>query len=206
MPLSKDKTLLTNTVDSITNASSDGCDDEAGTNGSDGLHAALEELKASSSEGDFKYIIFLTDGEDNNTSYDYDVLIQDAIDNNITIFSIGMGEADETLLKRIAESTGGKYYYATAVDLEDTSQDGLMDAFHDIEVSTLDLETDSNNDGISDYYTKLLCEGKLRTGTGIPLFEGISYDEVQSSDDYDQDGVPNGEEVIVKYDAATGKT
>ncbi|MBR5425727.1 MAG: VWA domain-containing protein [Clostridiales bacterium] len=206
VPLSKDKTLLTNTVDSITNASSDGCDDEAGTNGSDGLHAALEELKASSSEGDFKYIIFLTDGEDNNTSYDYDVLIQDAIDNNITIFSIGMGEADETLLKRIAESTGGKYYYATAVDLEDTSQDGLMDAFHDIEVSTLDLETDSNNDGISDYYTKLLCEGKLRTGTGIPLFEGISYDEVQSSDDYDQDGVPNGEEVIVKYDAATGKT
>ena len=206
VPLSQDKTLLTNTVDSITNASSDGCDDEAGTNGSDGLHAALEELKASSAEGDFKYIIFLTDGEDNNTSYDYDVLIQDAIDNHITIFSIGMGDADEDLLKRIAESTGGKYYFATAVDLEDTSKDGLMDAFHDIEVSTLDLETDSNNDGISDYYTKLLCEGKLRTGTGVPLFEGISYDEVQSSDDYDQDGIPNGEEVIVKYDAATGKT
>lgn len=205
VPLTTDKTMLSNAALGITNVSSDGCDSEAGTNGSDGLYKAIEELKSSPSE-DYKYIIFLTDGEDTTTSYDYDELISDALANNIIIFSIAMGDADEELLRKVAESTGGRYYFASAVDMEDTSEEGLMDAFYDIEISTIDFETDSNGDGISDYYTKMLCTGRLRTGTGVALFQGIDFDDVQASADYDGDGVINGEEVIISYDEATGKT
>ena len=197
--LTTDKDMLTNAVSGITNTSSDGCsNDEAGTNGSDGLHSALQEL--SDATGDYKYIIFLTDGEDTEQSYDYEDMIEEAIAQNVTIYSIGMGEADEELLTYIAESTGGEFYFASAVDLDDTSTVGILDAFHDIMISTIDLETDSNNDGISDYYTKLLCEGALKTGTGFNPFEGLTYEEVQANDDYDGDGVINGEEVIVTYD------
>ena len=199
VPLTTDKDMLTNAVSGITNTSDDGCsNDEAGTNGSDGLHSALQEL--SDATGDYKYIIFLTDGEDTDQSYDYEDMIEEAISQNVTIYSIGMGDADEELLTYIAESTGGQFYFASAVDLDDTSTVGILDAFHDIMISTIDLETDSNNDGISDYYTKLICEGTLKTGTGFNPFEGLTYEEVQANDDYDGDGVINGEEVIVTYD------
>ena len=58
VPLSSNKQTLLNAVDSITNASGEGCRDaDLGTNGSDGIHAALEELKEL--EHGFKYIIFL---------------------------------------------------------------------------------------------------------------------------------------------------
>lgn len=207
VPLSTDKNMLSNAVAGISNASSDGCSDsEAGTNGSDGLHMAIEELKGQASEKDYKYVVFLTDGEDTTSSYDYEELIKDAVDHQITIYSIGMGDADEELLRHIAESTGGQYYFANAVDMEDTSSGSLMDAFYDIEISTIDMETDSNDDGISDYYTKLLCEGRLRTGTGISLFEGITFDDVQKTNDYDGDGVKNGEEVVIKHEEESGKT
>ena len=56
---------------------------------------------------------------------------------------------------------------------------------------------DSNNDGISDYYTQLICDGKLRIGSGIDVFNGISYEELQGNDDYDKDGIKNGQEIIL---------
>lgn len=196
VPLSTDKEMLTNAVNGIVNASDNGCDSEAGTNGTDGLHAALEQLK--NSDGDYKYIIFLTDGEDTTSSYSYDELIKVAVQYGVKIYSVGMGEADESLLTNIAASTDGKYYFASNVDIDDDSDENLMGIFNDIENNTIDRELDSNNDGISNYYTKLLCEGKIVLGTGkANPFSGISYELVQANDDYDGDGLKNGEEIIV---------
>lgn len=205
VPLSSNKQTLLNAVDSITNASGEGCRDaDLGTNGSDGIHAALEELKEL--EHGFKYIIFLTDGEDTNSSYDYEELVKEAADSNVTIFSIGMGDANKELLQHIAEATGGKFYFADSVDMDDTAKGSLMYAFHDIEISTIDLATDSNNDGISDYHTRMLCEGRLRTGTGMSLFDGVTFEELQANDDFDGDGKKNGEEIPVAFDVAAQRT
>lgn len=196
VPLSTDKEMLTNAVNGITNASDSGCNSEAGTNGTDGLHAALEQLK--DSDGDYKYIIFLTDGEDTTSSYSYDELIGWAVQYGVKIYSVGMGKADESLLTNIAGSTGGKYYFASNVNIDDDSDENLMGIFNDIANNTIDRELDSNNDGISDYYTKLLCEGKIVLGTGkANPFAGISYEAVQANGDYDGDGLKNGEELIV---------
>ena len=38
------------------------------------------------------------------------------------------------------------------------------------------------------------------TGTGKNIFGDLSFEEVQSSPDYDGDGLENGEEVIVSYE------
>lgn len=207
VPLTTDKEMLKNAVEGITNISSDSCGNaEAGTNGTDGLHAALEQLEVSDGTG--KYIIFLTDGEDTTSTYEYEDLIAEAKNNHITIYSVGMGEADKELLSHVAESTGGKYYYASAVDVNDISEDSLLNVFSEIESTTIDRELDSNGDGISDYYTRLMCEGKLSTGTGIALFRGCSYEDIQNDldGDFDNDGLKNGEEVRVKYDSDTGRT
>ena len=93
-------------------------------------------------------------------------------------------------LQKIAQQTGGKYYFATEADK-------LENEFKQVQSNTIDYVKDSNNDGISDYYTKLICDGKLTTGAGQNIFKGASYEEVQANDDYDHDGLKNGEEVKV---------
>ena len=54
----------------------------------------------------------------------------------------------------IADTTGGKYYFAS----ESTD---LGESFDDFTHETVDYVTDSNGDGISDYYTKLLNDGDM---------------------------------------------
>lgn len=62
-----------------------------------------------------------------------------------------------------------------------------------------DTQTDSNHDGIPDYLTKWMCDGVIRTGTGALIFEGYTYEQVQSGDDVDGDGLKNGEEITVDH-------
>ena len=204
VPLTDDLEALKNTTKEITNADGSGCSSEDGTDGSAGIYEGIEQLKNTDSE--YRYIIFLTDGRDNSYSHDYDELITDAVNNHITIFTIGMGNVDEELLTKIADGTGGTYYFASVAEGEEIDAIGLDDAFYDIGVSTIDYASDSNEDGISDYYTKLMCEGTLRSGTGARLFEGISMEDVQANADYDGDGLTNGEEVKIRFDEKTQRT
>lgn len=142
------------------------------------------------------YIILLTDGLSHDTITNYQTICNEY---NIKVYTIGLGSGvDKNLLTKIANETGGKYYFASvATDLEDI--------FYEIEddISDEEKRIDSNNDGISDYYTQLICSGKLLTGTKTNVFEGVRYDTIQKNNDYDEDGLKNGEEIeIVK--ATTG--
>ena len=52
--------------------------------------------------------MLLTDGEDTQTSYSYDTYIDYAVENDITTYTIGLGDSiDTTLLRKIANTTGG---------------------------------------------------------------------------------------------------
>ncbi len=63
---------------------------------------------------------------------------------------------------------------------------------------SLDSGADSNNDGITDFLTILICDGVIRTGTGAKIFNGYTYDQIQANDDIDGDGIKNGDEYVVK--------
>lgn len=186
--LTNDKDALKAAVDSIVN--DDGWGWNSGTNGSAGIHAGLEEL-INDNSGNTRYILFMTDGEDNRTSYSYDDLIVTAQQNDVIIYTIGLGSVNSEVLEKLAAQTGGKYFYAS-------NADELLEGYQQAEQETVDYHTDSNNDGISDYYTKMLCEGRLVTGTGMNIFKGVSYDAVQANDDYDGDGLKNGEEIKIE--------
>ena len=190
--LTADKEALNTAIDSISYDNGYGWN--SGTDGSTGIKEALDELTPSKSK--YKYVIFVTDGEDNGFSYSYDSLISNAKENNINIYTVGMGSASENILRKVAENTGGKYYHATTTSGADDILN-LEDVFDEIGSETIDYTVDSNADGISDYFTKLICEGKLVTGTGVKLFDGVPFEEVQKNADYDKDGLKNGEEVSV---------
>lgn len=177
--LSADKTALSDAVSALTASGN--------TATYTGLDAAIDAV--SNTDDTYKMIILISDGTEPEAHYDthYAPLVQQALAEDIVIFAIGVGnELDEALLTRVAETTGGKYYSASIEESVD---------------EIIDRTTDSNADGISDYYTRALCEGTLNLGTGeASPFAGVAYADVQASADFDGDGLLNGEELIVSYD------
>ena len=187
--LTSNKQQIIDSVNSIVD--NNGYGTGAGTNGSAGINSALSILKTSTAKN--RYIVFLTDGEDTSVSYSYDSLINQAKEAGIAIYSIGLGSANKNLLANIANGTGGKYYFASVAT-------DLPDIYNEVSFETVDYVTDSNNDGISDYYTKLLCDGDmvLSTGSKILMTTDLNYNiNGVLSDDFDGDGLTNGEELKI---------
>ncbi len=177
--LTADKTDLTAAIDALTASGN--------TATYAGLAAAIEAV--TSTADTYKMIVLISDGTEPEVHYDthYASLVEQAVANDIVIFAIGAGDAvDAALLTKVAETTGGKYYDASITESLD---------------EIIDRTTDSNADGISDYYTRLLCKGDVNLGTGLSSpFAGLSYRDVQKSADFDGDGLLNGEELTVSYD------
>lgn len=76
----------------------------------------------------------------------------------------------------------------------------------DIHPSDADLTIDSNNDGIPDYYNDLILSGDIVVSNGSREFYGINfnYDAYgNKSDDYDGDGLKNGEELLIVQSGGT---
>ncbi len=164
-------------------------DHSGGTSLTAGIRKAIEQFTAASYDRSdaYKYVIFLTDGDG---SYSESYTAQ-AKENGIVIYTIGLGTGvKESVLRKIAEGTGGKYYFASsALDLPDIYDSAAGE--------TIDYAADSNQDGISDYYTKLLCEGGTYINGARNPFSGCTYEQVQANDDFDGDGLKNGEEIKI---------
>lgn len=165
----------------------DKIDSYGGTNLSYGISTGINCFTNELIQDDrYKIIIFLTDG-DGSYSNTYTTI---AADNNITIFTIGLGSGVRpSVLQSIADGTGGKYYFASEAD-------EIEYIYDEISFETIDYATDSNNDGISDYYTTLLNSGSLKLSNGLSTLVGV-VDMYGDSDDWDEDGLKNGEEITI---------
>ena len=173
----------------------DGKNKMSGTNGSGAYKLALEQLKNSSAPN--KYIIFMTDGEDTLTEYSYESLIAESKSAGVNVYTIGMGAASDQILRNIAQSTGGEFFYASRVDNSENMiklNENLKETVKEV------IPGDSNGDGIPDYYNDLIKSGKLVLSNGSKEFEGIDFNydkDGKPSDDYDGDGLKNGKEIEI---------
>ena len=173
-------------------------DSSGGTNMYLGLSQSLELFKniSNCSDDALKIVFLLTDGSDDGSGgyyseAEYMELVYDCVANGIQVYTVGLGEeVNSQLLEEIALTGNGKYYFAER-DLD------LISGFNKVQEETIDYITDSNNDGLSDYYTKLIDEGTLVLSNGsIELFGVLSLYGA-ASDDWDNDGLKNGEEIEV---------
>lgn len=77
------------------------------------LYPAMEEayqaLQATSAK--LKHVIILTDGH--STPGDFDGMTQEMAASRITVSTVGIGDADQSLLERIAEAGNGRYYFSS---------------------------------------------------------------------------------------------
>lgn len=181
----------------VTNMSADGL-----TSIYKGIGKAIDIFE-SSELGGYKMMVVFTDGYDEpSTTYEtyYKTLVERARTAGITIYSVGISTIDEVLLTQVAESTGGKYYYASVIS-------ELQEKVEEVKEEIIDYDRDSNNDGITDYHTKLIKEGKLLLSNSSDELKNVDFNfsadkrdkdgNLVPSDDWDEDGIKNGDEIKV---------
>lgn len=208
-PLTRDFATAKDAIDAI--------DDSGGTNIGAGVSVANRELIDNGDPEHLKAQILLTDGEGPYS----DSLTQEAVDNDIAIYTIGLGEfVDDTLLRQIAQATGGQYFaVANAEDLPevfdriggdidegaDTDGDGLLDGDEvrgvvtgtGLTVMTDPFDEDTDDDGLWDG-----DELTFERDWGVP-YPAFFYKMVSDphAGDSDGDGLPDAEEVDAGGDA-----
>ncbi len=190
---------------SALNSAVDRIDASGGTDIYEGIKLALNQFDLIATEDDsdkLKVMFVLTDGQDGSSYSSYTSLIEKANNNNIQIYTVGLGSGvDSNLLTQIAESANGKYYFASA------STD-LTEGFGTLIEETIDFVGDLNKDGIPDYYNELIKSGDLVLTNGSAKFMGFDFNynaQGRLSADYDGDGIKNGDELIIKYNNEDGK-
>lgn len=110
---------LTSDFDAV-NSSINSLDESGGTNIGAGMSTANSHLINSGDSEHAWMVILLTDGQG---SYS-DSYTQQAIANNITVYTIGLGsDVNSALLTNIATATGGQYM----IEPTDTDGDGIPD-------------------------------------------------------------------------------
>lgn len=132
----------------------------------------------SSSGATRKKIILLSDG---NSSIS-DGILKEAADSYIKIYTIRLGNSSDTVLKRIADETGGSFFkaYNAAELIKIYEEIGITDDFD---------KTDTDGDGLYDAVE----------AAGIKIQSGLVEDDLIYTDptnpDSDFDGIPDGEEI-----------
>ena len=109
-PFVNDKTLL----DKVAKSS------WIGTGGNTALYDSIYQAVADTArQGGRMAVIAMTDSHDGASSHGLDELINFAKQSGVPVFTVELGSFDENGLKRIANETGGAYYYAhTSSDLQ----------------------------------------------------------------------------------------
>jgi Mg-chelatase subunit ChlD len=168
--LTTDKQKVKYAIDTI--------DSSGGTDLYRGVMEGVEEIAKNGREGNLKYLIFLTDGDGSWN----DSAIQYAKDNDVVIYTIGLGSSvNQSLLERIATSTGGKYFYA--------SEAGQLGEVLDETAEETNKCTDTDGDGLTD----CMEEDGFRIGNGEFIY---TYKHDKDSDD---DGLEDGQEVLPQF-------
>ena len=168
-------------------------------NGNTALYSAINKAYSllENEEGSTKIVVALTDGKDNSSSISSSNVVSKLQSKNIVLYTIGVGSSvSSSLLKQMAEGTGGQYYPVSSFS-------NLSVVFERI-ISDADLYKDSDEDGISDYHEKCIANGKLKTGTGAVIMNANSLSYL--NEDSDGDGLLDGEEIEIKNRTVNGKT
>ena len=143
-----------------------------GTNTDSGLKLGIDQIETNGRTGATPVIIMICDGDVNYVQS----TIDRAISNGAAVYTINVINGNNSLLQKIADQTGGEYYYAATteeivakmnnirqdtlgnVDMTDTDGDGLYDVYetkgmriqNGVVVKTNPLHPDTDKDGISD--------------------------------------------------------
>lgn len=157
------------------------------SSGNTKMYSAIDlafSLFETNEEDILKAMVVLSDGITEDTAMHADI-INKAKQNQVKVYTVGLGAENssyfENYLKPLAAETEGKFYLAKdALELKSIYED-IGDK--------IDLETDSDSDGIPDYFEE-----------SVTLFSGVELHLDKNNPDTDGDGLLDGEELELKYE------
>lgn len=130
-----------------------------------------------------KMMVVLSDGVAHDLNM-HSSMINVAKKNNVNIYTIGLGSGSSSYftdyMKPLANNTGGAFYLA--------SEAGQLGTIYDDINEKIDIETDSDEDGIADYYED-----------NMTMFNGLTLPLDKNNPDSDGDGLLDGQEIKLVY-------
>ena len=162
------------------------------SDGGTAMYTAIDDAFALFEQSDetvLKMMIVLSDGNADDTGK-HSSIVSKAVDENIKIYTVGLGSSTtyfSRYLQPLAENTGGVFYLAS-------NAAELSGIYEDIS-NKIDIETDSDSDGIPDYYEDHMC-----------IFNGCKLPLDKNNPDTDGDGLLDGEEITLSYEYNEDKT
>ncbi|MBW2440301.1 MAG: VWA domain-containing protein, partial [Deltaproteobacteria bacterium] len=84
-------------------------------------------------------VVVIADGRDNSSSIELDQLIEQALDDGVPVFTIGLGDVNAENMQQLADETGGQYYFAP----DETKLQDIYDQISEIISSQYVLEYSS---------------------------------------------------------------
>ena len=148
------------------------------TNAEAGLSKGISEICDNASIDSQRMIVMICDGDVNCTQE----TIDKAKSNNITVFTLNVINGDNSLLQKIADETGGEYFYAATTEDIAAKMDGVRNAT----LAQVDM-TDTDGDGLYDVFET----------QGMRIQNGRVYKTNPFLRDSDNDGIPDKDEFII---------
>lgn len=143
------------------------------------INSALS-LYGSTDDSMLKVMVVLSDGVTSDSSK-HSATVLAAQNKGVNVYTVGLGDNNSSYfnnyLKPLAEDTGGAFYLAS-----NASQ--LTEIYNDIN-QKIDIETDSDGDGIPDYYEE-----------NMTIFNGVKMQLDKNNPDTDGDGLLDGKEIV----------
>ena len=173
-----------------------------------GVKAGLNLFEAEKPDEVQRYIILMSDGWSSDCSdysdiqTEYEQLLDDKQIDKVFTIGLAASGCNSDLLESMATNSGDFYKLSTASSANSFFTNTYDKIDEEIEEER-DWSEDSNNDGITDNDTLLMCKGYITTGTGQYVFGNPDgewedlFDDIQGNDDFDGDGLKNGDEVYI---------
>ena len=86
-------------------------------------------------------VVVIADGRDNSSIIDLNELIDQALEEGVPVFTIGLGDVNAENMQQLADETGGQYYYAPT----EGNLDDIYDQISEIISSQYTLAYDSSS-------------------------------------------------------------
>lgn len=152
------------------------------------LYSATEE-----NDGVMRVMVLLSDGSPSSDSKTAQNVLNGANAQGVKIYTVGLGNSTsdfDKVLKPLSEQTGAEYMHS--------SNASALQNIYDAIGEKIDMEIDTDGDGIADFFESGVDKNGVPT---LPTINGMDFTGLDKENpDTDQDGYMDGEEIeIYKY-------
>ena len=139
--------------------------------------ALVEGISNAGNRSGANCVIAFTDGQDNESRYTYEEVVNLAMTRDVPVYIIGFGDVDSGLLDSLSRQTGGRYWDISEI----TDMSEILSAIYEEEKDLYCVEYAS--DGSADPYTSRTVSCAIADNTSGGVVYNYGYTAVQRKEE-----------------------